>query len=340
MSPPIGLDIGGANLKLSDGERRSLSHPFPLWKMPEQLAAALGDLLREFELPPALAVTMTGELADCFATKADGVWHILKAVEEAASGVPVHVWTTGGEFASPDDARDLVPLVAASNWHALATWAARSIPRGCAVLVDTGSTTTDIIPLHDGLPIPTGRTDPQRLLSHELVYTGVRRTPVCSVLSEVPLRGQACPLAAELFATMLDVYLLLGAIPEDETDVNTANGRPATIPCALDRLARMLCADVTEIDATELRLIAAAIAEAQQARVAGALELVRSRLPGPCELLLTAGEGAFLLEQSIAGNPGWPSIPRLDLSRTLGPDHSQSACAYALARLVREKLYG
>jgi probable H4MPT-linked C1 transfer pathway protein len=230
--------------------------------------------------------------------------------------------------------------VAASNWHALATWAARSIPNGCAVLVDIGSTTTDIIPLQDGLPIPTGRTDPQRLRSHELVYTGVRRTPVCSVVSEVPLRGEACPLAAELFATMQDVYVLLGAIPEDETDVNTANGRPATIPCALDRLARMLCADITEIGAAELRLIAAAIAAAQWSRVAGAVELVRSRLPGPCELLLTAGEGAFLLEQSIAGDFAWQNVPRLKLSSTLGPDHSQSACAYALARLVREKTYG
>src|SRR5690242_15848141 len=119
MPPPIGLDIGGANLKLSDGERRSLSRQFPLWKVHEQLAAALGGLLREFESPPALAVTMTGELADCFATKAEGVRHIVKAVENAAAGVPVHVWTTGSEFVSPDDACDLVPLVAASNWHAL-----------------------------------------------------------------------------------------------------------------------------------------------------------------------------------------------------------------------------
>lgn len=333
---PIGIDIGGANLKLSDGERHSLSHPFPLWRMPGQLAAAIGGLIREFERPSSLAVTMTGELADCFATKAEGVRHILKAVEDAAPSIPVHVWTTGGEFVSTHDARELVPLVAAANWHALATWAARSIPRGSGLLVDIGSTTTDIIPLSDGLPIPTGRTDPERLQSHELVYTGVRRTPVCSVISEVPLRGNPCPLAAELFATMLDVHLLLGAIPEDATDNNTANGRPATIAFARDRLARMLCADTTEIDAAELQQIAVSVAGAQQSRVADALERVRSRLPGPCELILTSGEGAFLLEQATAGNPRWVTIPRLSLSHTLGPHHSQSACAYALARLAHE----
>jgi (4-(4-[2-(gamma-L-glutamylamino)ethyl]phenoxymethyl)furan-2-yl)methanamine synthase len=339
MSPPIGLDIGGANLKLSDGEQQSLSHPFPLWKMPGQLAAAISGLLREFESPSALAVTTTGELADCFATKAEGVRHILQAVEDAAPGIPLHVWTTGSEFVSPHDARELVPLVAAANWHALATWAARSTPRGSGLLVDIGSTTTDIIPLSDGLPIPTGRTDPERLHSHELVYTGVRRTPVCSVISEVPLRNNAYPLAAELFATMLDVHLLLGSIPENETDLNTANGRPATIACARDRLARMLCADTSEIDAAELQRIAAAVAAAQQSRIANALQRVRSCLPGPCELILSAGEGAFLLEQATAGNSEWQTIPRLNLSHTLGPHHSQSACAYALARLAREQLY-
>jgi probable H4MPT-linked C1 transfer pathway protein len=338
MSPFIGLDIGGANLKLSDGERHSLSQPFPLWRMPENLASVVGGLLREFDRPASLAVTMTGELADCFSTKAAGVRHILQAVEDAAPDVPIDVWTTGGEFVSPGDARDLVPLVAAANWHALATWTARSIPQGCAVLVDIGSTTTDIIPLCDGIPVPEGRTDVERLQSQELVYTGVRRTPICSVVSEVPFRGSPCPIAAEVFATMLDVHLLLGSIPEDESDANTANGRPATVECARDRLARMLCADSTEIDVDELRLVAAAVAAAQQSRVEHALELVRSRLSGPCELLITAGEGAFLLDQIAGSSAEWASIPRLKLSDTLGPIHSQSACAYALARLVRERL--
>ena len=73
MSPFLGLDIGGANLKASDGERRSLSRPFPLWREPDRLADALRLLVNEFDPPSSLAVTMTGELADCFETKDDGV---------------------------------------------------------------------------------------------------------------------------------------------------------------------------------------------------------------------------------------------------------------------------
>src|SRR5256885_9284124 len=54
--------------------------------------------------------------------------------------------------------------------------------RSPALLLDTGSTTTDIIPMINGVPVPVGRTDPHRLGTGELVYTGVRRTPVCAVL--------------------------------------------------------------------------------------------------------------------------------------------------------------
>jgi probable H4MPT-linked C1 transfer pathway protein len=338
MRPPLGLDIGGANLKASDGELRSLSHPFPLWQTPDRLTSAIQNLLLEFERPAELAITMTGELADCFATKSAGVRHILDAVEQAAAGIPMRVWTTGGEFVAPDDARELVPLVAAANWHALATWAARTIPRGAGLLVDIGSTTTDIIPLCDGVPIPEGRTDVERLLSHELVYTGVRRTPVCSVAAEIPFRGGSCPLAAELFATMLDVYLQLGLIPEDESDTGTANGRPATIARARDRLARMLCSDTTEIDENELQQVAGALAEAQQSRVAAALGVVLARLSRPCELVIAAGEGPFLLERAMAVMPDCANVRRLSLTESLGPQHSQSACAYALARLAYESL--
>ncbi|MFO1095369.1 MAG: hydantoinase/oxoprolinase family protein [Planctomycetaceae bacterium] len=334
---PLGLDIGGANLKASDGEFRSVSVPFAVWREPEKLSIALRGIVGEFQSSTALAVTMTGELADCFATKAEGVRHILSAVETAAKGIPVAVWTTGGEFVSTDDARELVPLVAAANWHALATWAARSVPTGCGLLIDIGSTTTDIIPLSGGIPVPEGRTDLQRLQSGELVYTGVRRTPVCAVTSHVPLNGVQCPLSAELFATMLDVYLILGDIREVPSERDTANGRPATIPSACDRLARMLCADVTEVTFAELASISRSIANSQESQLRSAVNAVHQRLPGECELVIVSGEGGFLAEQMLQGLPDYQQIPRLSLAESLGPEHSQAACAYSLARLARER---
>ena len=50
-------------------------------------------------------------------------------------------------------------------------------------------------------------------------------------------------MAAEIFASTLDVYLTLGDIESNPTDLSTADGRPATVEAARDRLARMVGAD-------------------------------------------------------------------------------------------------
>src|SRR5438477_527135 len=80
----LGLDVGGANLKLADGHGWAVSRPFLLWREPERLAAAIARLLAEATSAAGLVVTMTGELADCFATKREGVHAILEAVQAAA----------------------------------------------------------------------------------------------------------------------------------------------------------------------------------------------------------------------------------------------------------------
>src|SRR5258708_819144 len=138
--------------------------------------------------------------------------------------------------------------VAAANWLALATYAGRFVPEGPALLLDIGTTTTDIIPLFNGKPIPRGRTAPERLASCELVYTGVRRTPRCALMG-------SCG-AAEFFAPTLDVHLILDFIAEDPADCNTADGRPATKTAAHARLARMMCADLETSTPEERRGLA------------------------------------------------------------------------------------
>src|SRR3569623_3205120 len=82
----LGLDIGGANLKAATADKRAISAPFALWKQPDRLPAALAELVGQFPDAEELAVTMTGELRDCYETKRQGVNSILAAVEFAAKG--------------------------------------------------------------------------------------------------------------------------------------------------------------------------------------------------------------------------------------------------------------
>ncbi|MCA9021744.1 MAG: hypothetical protein KDA74_16455, partial [Planctomycetaceae bacterium] len=285
----IGLDIGGANLKAADSDGAARSMSFELWKTPELLQSALQELLTAFQRPDLIAVTMTGELADCFPTKADGVNHILTAVEQAVPDVPVLVWQTGAEFLTTEIAREFPLLAAAANWHALATWLGRMIPDQSGLLIDIGSTTTDLIPLKNGLPVSEGLTDVERLLSGELVYTGGRRTPLAMLENSVPLRGQDCPLAAEYFATTADLYLLLGNLPESPEDVDTADGRPATRSNAFARIARSVCCDTSELSEAEAVEMAGWLAARQQAQITEALDRVMNRMEEVPQTVLISG---------------------------------------------------
>jgi uncharacterized hydantoinase/oxoprolinase family protein len=136
---------------------------------------------------------------------------------------------------------------------------------------------------------------------------------------------------------MLDVFLVLGDIAEDPADLNTANGQPATIAAARDRLARTLCADETEIMPEEVLIVAQSIAAAQQRQLDGAVNLVLSRQHGSCDVVILAGEGSFVAERVLGAIHGLRQTQRLSFASVLGPQHSRAAAAFALARLARER---
>ena len=136
----IGLDIGGANLKAAHIDGQCLSQSFPLWQHPEKLSNQFRELISQLPDANTLAITMTGELADCYPSKTEGVHSILDAVEEMKDGRSIHVWSTSGEFVDVEIAREYPLLVAAANWHALATWVGKMVPDGNALLVDIGTT--------------------------------------------------------------------------------------------------------------------------------------------------------------------------------------------------------
>lgn len=334
----IGLDIGGANLKSADCDGRANAVSFELWKTPELLLQAVQELLSVYQSPDLVAVTMTGELADCFSTKAAGVEQILVAVQRAVVPAPVVVWQTGAEFLTTDLAREFPLLVAAANWHALATWLGRMIPDENGILIDIGSTTTDIIPLENGFPVPDGLTDVERLLSGELVYTGGRRTPLAMIAQRVPLRGQECPLAAECFGTSLDLYLMLETLEENPEDVDTANGKPALREAAYDRVARSVCCDTTELTEEEAVTIAEFLANQQQTQISEAIDQVLERMAAPPTAVLISGSAVFLAKKVVQAHSKLSQISVTNVAEIFDGAISESACAYAVARLAAERI--
>ena len=259
MAPVIGLDVGGANTKAAvvDGDDavRTVSEPFEVWREPDGLPGVIADVVGRLGLDDApVALTTTAELVDVFASKREGVLHVLDAARQALPGRRLRVMTTAGELVSLERGARRAAACAAANWVATALLVARSLPD--AILVDCGGTTTDVIPIAAGEVAARGRTDLERLLAGELVYTGALRTNVAAVVSHVPIGGRPCPVSSELFAIAADAHLLRGALTPEQCTCTFPDDRGAAPGEVRARLARVVCADPEQLADGDLEAIA------------------------------------------------------------------------------------
>jgi uncharacterized hydantoinase/oxoprolinase family protein len=163
------------------------------------------------------------------------------------------------------------------------------------------------------------------------VYAGARRTPVCALATSLPWRGALTGLAAELFASTWDVFLILDRLPEEPDRRDTADGRPATAAFARARLARMVGADAESFSEADARELAHAAQDALLRRLVTAARRVCG-VAGPGRAVL-AGSGAFLAHD-IADALEVPAGSRIDLAELWGPRGSEAACAVAVSYLA------
>ena len=281
------LDIGGANTKLLlfDEAReevvRSEVHYFPFWKRKEEFPSFLRSIA-----PPAerVAATLTAELSDVFESKAEGIAYVVNAVRELFPNA---------RFLSVD--RRLLaepsPELAGANYVASIYYLERFFGEG--VLLDIGSTTCDVVPFRRG-EVLYKKTDLERMLAGQLVYTGYLRTPLNTIAEKVPFRGSMIRPASEYFAITADLYLILGELEEYPCD--TPDGGEKTREAALRRVARLLCADLSEVSEAELLELCRYLAERQASNIAEALRRVSDSYG--LEVAYLAGVGRALAKRA------------------------------------------
>ncbi len=320
-SKVIGLDIGGANTKLASSEGTLIElHYLPLWKN-TRLPEVLKEIAQRLQ-PEKIAVVMTGELADCFENKEQGILFIKEAVDSAFGSSKVSYINSKGRFQSGiGNLREL----AAANWAASARLIGNEI--GDCIFVDVGSTTSDIIPIVSG-EHNSGLTDFERLIRSELVYAGTLRTNLAALLEKVKLEKGLCRTSSELFATTADAYLLLGDINEDIYTCETADGAGRSKIDAMRRIARLVCADLSEIREEEIYDIAIQVKEKQILTLVEAISEVAKR--NGLERIAAAGLGEFLIKEA-AERLGFEFI---SVSGHWGKEISKVFPAYAAARLL------
>ena len=281
----IGIDVGGANLKIVDSEGAHI-HYCPLWE-----GAPVTEVLNRYVTDPRepAAVVMSGELADCFVSKGEGISFIVHAVKKAFPDA--RFYGTDGQFHT-----SAVPQLAAANWLASADFLREKYPD--AVLLDLGSTTADIIPLTRFASL-AGLSDLLRLQKGYLLYTGLLRGNIATLLRSVLLGGMDTPVSSEYFASAADAHLVLGHIAPSQYTCDTPDKKEKTRGGSLRRLARVVCADPEEIGDGGAQQIAEQFWEKQRELVCG--QVMRVAEESGARKVIVGGIGSYLFSRELGG---------------------------------------
>ncbi len=319
----VGWDIGGAHVKAAainqeGGIIAIYQQPCPLWKGIEQLREAVDSIMQTLtDENYCHAITMTGELVDLFEHREDGVKQIIDTMTMLLPEQRCLIFAgRQGLLKAEQVEAGHYQSIASANWLASASFAAQQVAGG--LFVDIGSTTTDILLLSDGKVLAEGYTDYQRLLSQELVYTGIVRTAVMAIAQTALDEGQEIGLMAEYFATMADVYRVTGELNEVHDQCETADGAEKTIVASARRLSRMIGCDFFPEELPRWQHFAENIRSRQLQKIQRACErqlsAPRAYEPGFSKNspLIGAGVGRFLVKQ-IALNLGHPYLDFSDL---------------------------
>ncbi|MDO9326814.1 MAG: hydantoinase/oxoprolinase family protein [Methanoregula sp.] len=304
----IGIDVGGANLKIVD-ESGAHIHYCPLWE-----SAPVTSLLDPYVVAPddPAAVVMSGELADSFSNKQEGISFIVKAVQAAFPCA--RFYGMDGIFHT-----HAVPQLAAANWLASAAYLRKDYAD--AVLLDIGSTTADIIPLNR-FELLHNLTDLKRLQQGYLLYTGMLRGNVATLLQSVRLNGIKTPVSSEYFATSADAHLVLDHISVGQYSSDAPDKKEKTRSASLRRLARVVCADLEEIGETGAMEVAEQFWEVQRNLICN--QVRRVAVDTGARRIIVAGIGAPLFARELGG---------ADLNKILGPV-ADALPAYAVRELA------
>ena len=322
LSDTIGIDIGGANTKVASasGEARSLY--LPLWR-DNDLADELRCIKAEFQ-PKHVGVVITGELADAFNSKKEGICSIVSSVNSVFAK-PCYL-NVRGQFSRQITERD-APLYAASNWMASAAFVARRFTN--CIFADMGSTTCDVIPIRNGKHAAQ-TTDFERLRERELIYTGALRTNIATILQLVTLNGEDYRLASELFAIAADAHRVLGNISAEDYMCDTPDARPRDLGGCYRRIARILLCDVDELGRERARDVARQVERAQIDLLTQALAFQKRK--HDLNAVVGVGLGEFLIAKAASK----VKLKCRLLSQQYGKELSKVFPAFAVANLAHD----
>ncbi|MGB5909928.1 MAG: hydantoinase/oxoprolinase family protein [Promethearchaeia archaeon] len=346
----LGLDIGGANTKaaliqcskLKIQKYFSYIEYFPFWEqnlneIPNMFKRIIKKLITKNKINlkdiDYISITITAELSDAFQTKKEGIELIVNSLSKVFNKNKMYFINSNCEFIEFKNVIKDYLSVSAANWVSTSLFLGKFIPK--CILIDAGSTTIDIIPILDSKPIAIGKTDIERLINHELIYTGGLRATIPSITHFILYKGEKVRISFEKFALISDVHRILNNISEKEYFNDTADNRGKSIDHCYARLARIICMDIETIAKDDLYKIANYIYKKQlaiiQSEISQFMESLLSRLlefQDDLIFIITGLAADFLIKKTLT-RLGFNNIKYYETVTNISDKISSSALAVA-----------
>ena len=346
----LGLDIGGANTKAALVKFRnseifesfSVIEYFPFWKktlndIPNMFNRIVENLIIQNHLKledlDFISITITAELSDAFQTKREGIITILNSLEQVFEKAKMFFINKNNKFSNFNQVKSDSLSIAAANWVSTSLFLGKFVPN--CVLIDAGSTTIDIVPILNSVPVPVGRNDIERLINRELIYTGGLRATIPSITHFVPYKDKMVRISFEKFALVSDVHRILNSISETEYINDTADNRSISLDDCYARLARIVCMDLESISTEELDLIAKFIYDKQIEIISTDIKVfmddLTQRIPDfnqDSKFVITGLSAEFLIKE-VLRKLGYNNIENYEQITNIHDHVSSSAFAVA-----------
>ena len=315
---------------------------FPFWEktiadIPEMLSRIISNLIikngNNLEQVDYIAAAITAELSDAFQTKREGILTILKALKQVFDEKKIFFISNESSFNNYKSAMTNYLKISAANWVSTSLFLGKFMSK--CILIDGGSTTIDLIPILDSIPVAQGKDDVTRMINHELIYTGGLRATIPSITHFVPYKGNLVRISFEKFALISDVHRILNNISEKDYINDTADNRSKSLNDCYARLSRMICMDFETISKDNLDLIAKYIYKKQlniiSMEIKEFLDALINRFPEfekKPNFVVTGLAGNFLIRKSLQ-ELGYDNILSYEKITQIPDQISSSAFAVA-----------
>ena len=340
-----GVDIGGFHVKITQLTRTSnnikINSAFIPFRQREELIEILTSLTTE----PGLAVvtqTICGSRRH-FSSVKEGTHNVIDMVGKICGedkvrypGLPCHLYTA-------EEAKKDYLKVAARNWVATSYLASPYLGLfEHGLVIDCGTTSTDIIPVIDSSPVTLGDNDQgyMRLRTNELLWSGLYFTLISQISNTVTLDGEEFRIKSSSRFLSFDIYVVLGLISAEDIAAKYYNWlqemRLVSYDSSIDKMLDLICADRDVLGVHDAQKIAAFLAEKQVENTENSIKKVLSatkkKYGHDMKIAGIAGAGKDIILRRALENLAFEEIIVIEkaASETLDMGDSESNCETSL----------